>query len=192
MNRAWLFALALPLAGQALPGWWTGLSALPRLDSAFRQESESAVFGKLVRRGRIQAAKGGKLRVAYDSGLLLVADGEELVQYDPDTRTAQRMSLRSSLQDAPLLALLLDPTRLEKSYAAKVEAGGRLRLSPKAPGIPPVVAEGHGRFLTALSWSDGTGAAQRLVLEDPKSPAAFDPKLFRFAAPEGTRFVGGR
>ena len=183
--------LAFPLAAQALPAWWTELPALPRLESAFRQESESAVFGKLVRKGRIQAAKGGRLRVAYDSGLLLVSDGATLVQYDPDTRTAQRLPLRRSLQDAPLLALLLDPARLGKSYSAAMDAGGKLRLTPKEAGLPPVTAEGRGHFLTALSWVDGTGAAQRLVLEDPKSPASLDPKLFHFAAPEGTRFVGG-
>lgn len=191
MRRGLILLLALPLAAQQLPGWWKGLATLPRMESAFRQESDSAVFGKLVRKGRIQVAKGGRLRVTYESGLLLVADGEQLTQYDPDTRTAQRMSLSASLRDAPLLALLLDPARLERSYRPRVE-GGRVRLEPKEAGLPSLVVEGEGRFPAALSWTDGTGAAQRLVLERPSSPAAFDPKLFHFEAPKGTRFVGAR
>ena len=183
---------AVPGLSKPLPPWWTGLRQLPRIECRFRQESESAVFGKLVRQGHLQVARGGRLRITYDSGLLLVADGTRLTQYDPDTRTAQRSSLGASLEDAPLLALLVDPARLDLSYEAQVLGPGRVRLRPRKPGLPALEVEGTGRFPKSLHWTDGTGAAQALVLLDPKVPVALDPSLFRFTLPEGARLVGER
>src|SRR5512145_3326192 len=96
---ACLLAAAGSLGASGLPAWWTALPGLPRLESRFTQESESAVFGKLRREGKLQLAKGGRLRVTYDKGMILVADGTNLIQYDPMARTAQRLSLRTARKD---------------------------------------------------------------------------------------------
>ena len=155
----------------------------------FSQESDSAVFGKLRQEGSLVLARGGRLRVAYESGLLVVADGRQLVQYDPDTRTAQRMDLLEALRDFPLLGLLLEPARIEILYRPEPLPDGAVRLHPKEPGLPEVRVEGRNGLLRALSWTDGTGARQHLVLLDPKAPPRTSPGMFRFDAPKGTRWA---
>ena len=84
--------LVLPL-GAAAPTWWTAFLSTPGLESRFRQESDSLIWGKLSQEGRLALARGGRLRVAYARGLTVTCDGRSLVQYDPDTRTAQRLAL---------------------------------------------------------------------------------------------------
>jgi len=179
---------ALP-AFAALPAWWRALPNQPALAARFSQESDSAVFGKLRQQGSLVLARGGKLRVAYDSGLLVVSDGRQLVQYDPDTRTAQRMDLHEALREFPLLGLLLEPSRIGILYRAEPLPDGAVRLHPLEAGLPEVRVEGRNGLLRALSWTDGTGARQRLELLDPKAPSRISPGTFRFEAPKGTRWA---
>ena len=176
-----------------LPVWWRSFPTLPRLDSAFTQESESAVFGKLVRQGRLQLARGGRLRVDYRKGGLLVADGVTLVQYDPDARTAQRCKLRTAAGDAPLLYVLLNPGALGGYYEAKAGAGPQaVVLEPLRPGLPRVELTGKGSLLQRIQWTDATGARQVIELQDPKVPSAFPPGTFTFQPPVGTRWLSVR
>jgi outer membrane lipoprotein-sorting protein len=186
-----LLAASTPVQSPAqLPAWWRAAARLPRLETRFTQVSQSEVFGKLERRGRLWMASGGRLRVAYDSGLLLVADGRDLITYDPEARTAQRLVLRSAVEEMPLLNLLLDPDALPDRYVLEAAPGGAVRLRPRKPGPPEVLAEGKGRVPTRLRWKDGTGAAQELLLQDPRVPAAALPAaIFRFAEPKGTRWL---
>ena len=179
---------ALP-AFAALPAWWRALPKQPALAGRFTQESDSAVFGKLRQQGSLVLARGGRLRVAYDAGLLVVSDGRQLIQYDPDTRTAQRMDLLEALRDFPLLSLLLEPARIEVLYRAEPLPDGAVSLHPKEPGLPEVRVDGRNGMLRALSWTDGTGARQRLELQDPRIPSRTSAQTFRFTAPAGTRWA---
>jgi outer membrane lipoprotein-sorting protein len=177
----------------AIPGWWTGFRGLARLESGFVQRSDSAVFGKLVRQGQLKLAKGGHLRVEYHKGLLLVADGRNLVQYDPEARTAQRVSLRNAVLDTPLLNILVNPGALDGFYQAKAGPGPAVTLEPRRPTLPRVVLNGSGGLLRRIQWQDATGASQEIELTDPRVPAApFDPALFTFKAPAGTRWLDPR
>ena len=179
-----------PLAAGALPGWWVAFPRAARLESAFVQESESGVFGKLRRNGTLRLAEGGRLRVEYHKGMLLVSDGKSLVQYDPEARTAQRVNLRSATEDAPLLNLLLNPRNLEATFRVQAGPGGEVvYLEPRKPGLPSVVVEGQGSFLKRVRWTDGTGAKQVLELQAPRIPSALSPALFVFKAPVGTRWL---
>jgi len=183
-------ALLAGLAASAavpVPAWWVRLQVRPSLEARFTQEGESAIFGKVTRTGRLVLAPGGRLRVAYDQGLLLISDGKRLVQYDPDTRSAQWLDLGKALGDAPLLTLLLDPSKVGAHF--KVEAAGeRVKLVPRSPGLPALEAEGRGDWPERFSWVDATGARQVLRLEQPKGATA-GPDTFRFIAPKGTRWV---
>jgi len=182
--------LAAPLLA-ALPGWWTAFPKVPVLASRFRQESDSAVFGKMVREGSLLLARGGRLKVVYDSGLTVTSDGRHLVQYDPDTRTAQRVELARAVRDFPLLGILLDPARISGLY--RVEALGReaVKLVPKAPDVPELKAVGQRGLLRSLEWTDPTGARQRLELLDPKTPPLPGPSAFKPQVPVGTRWATG-
>jgi outer membrane lipoprotein-sorting protein len=176
----------------ALPGWWSGFQAMVRLESGFVQQSDSAVFGKLSRKGQLKLARGGRLRVEYHPGILLVADGRTLIQYDPEARTAQRITLRSATADTPLLNILLNPAALAGFYQAKPGPGLSVALEPRRPGLPRVVLTGNGGLLQRIQWQDGTGANQQIELQDPHVPAPFAPATFTFIPPEGTRWLNPR
>jgi outer membrane lipoprotein-sorting protein len=185
------FWAASVLQAQSIPSWWNATLDAPRLESRFVQQSESAVFGSLKRQGTLQLAKGGRIRVAYGTGLLLVADGATLIQYDPAARTAQRFNLRSAASDMPLLNVLLNPRALGASYRIVPAGADRVHLEPLRKGLPAVELEGRGAFLRAVNWTDSTGAKQRLELTDPRTPpAAFPASVFTFQAPVGTRWLG--
>jgi outer membrane lipoprotein-sorting protein len=190
-----LVLVVLGTAAQAeeLPAWWQAFPDMPRLESAFVQESESAVFGKLTRQGRLKLAKGGRLRVEYRKGILLVADGASLIQYDPDARTAQRTRLRTAAADTPLLYNLLNPGALAGYYEAKAGAGESLTLEPRRQDLPRVELTGRGNLLQRIQWTDGTGARQVIQLQDPRiPPAPFPASEFTFQAPPGTRWLNMR
>jgi outer membrane lipoprotein-sorting protein len=180
-------AAALP-AFAALPMWWTAFSKMPAMESRFRQESESQVFGKLSRQGHLALAKGGRLKVSYDGGLTVTCDGRHLVQYDPDTRTAQRMELARAVRDFPLLGILLDPTRLDRLYRVDVFGGETVKLTPREAGLPDLKATGRKGLLHTLEWTDPSGARQRLELLDPKLSGTLPPELFHPQVPAGTRW----
>lgn len=186
---AFMFAAA-SLAAQSLPGWWRPMLDAPRFESRFIQTSESQVFGKLVKKGRIEAAQGGRLRVAYDEGLLLVANGADLIQYDSDTRTAQRMDLGQALLDTPLLNVLVAPERLAKTYKVERVSADTVRLVPLRTDLPAMEIQGSGRFARVLRWTDASGAKQELRLLDPKVPAPFKEDRFKFTLPKGATMVG--
>ncbi len=187
-----LQALTLLAAAQvqaAVPGWWTAFARMTALESRFRQESDSLVFGKLAREGHLALARGGRLRVVYGGGLTVVCDGRYLVQYDPDTRTAQRVELARAVRDFPLLGILLDPARLDRLYRVESLGGEALKLVPKETGLPELKATGRNGLLRTLEWTDPTGARQKLELLDPKVPAALAPGTFRPQVPAGTRWA---
>jgi outer membrane lipoprotein-sorting protein len=177
---------------QPSPAWWTAFLKIPGFQARFVQESDSAVFGTLRRTGTLAGARGGRLRAVYEKGLVLVADGKDLVQYDPDTRTAQRWDLREARIEAPLLALLLDPASASAFFTLQPQEGGRLRLKPKRKDLPEVELEGRGSTPTQLRWTDPSGARQVLRLEGVTVSAALSPATFQFDPPKGTRWVGGR
>lgn len=192
MRSPWRIAclsilFAAPLAA-ALPAWWVAFPKVPVLASRFRQESDSAVFGKMTREGTLLLARGGRLKVTYDSGLTVTCDGRVLVQYDPDTRTAQRVELARAVRDFPLLGILLDPARIGALYRAEAAGGETVKLVPKAPDIPALQATGRKGLLHLLEWTDPTGARQRLELLDARTPPAPGPAAFKPQIPAGTRW----
>ena len=183
-----LLLATLPLQA-ALPGWWTAFSRMASLESRFRQDSDSLVFGKLTRGGQLTLAKGGRLRVAYEGGLTVTCDGRHLVQYDPDTRTAQKVELARAVRDFPLLGILLEPARLERLYRIEPLGEESLKLVPREQGLPELKASGRKGLLHTLEWTDPTGARQKLELLDPKSPVVLAPGRFGLQVPAGTRWA---
>ena len=132
---------------------------------------------------------GGRLRVAYEGGLTVTCDGRHLVQYDPDTRTAQKVELARAVRDFPLLGILLEPARLERLYRVEAFGGEGLRLLPRETGLPELRATGRGGLLHTVEWTDTSGAKQKLELLDAKVPAAQPPSTFRPNLPTGTRWA---
>ena len=193
MLRQALLGIACGAALQAgtLPAWWEAFPKVPSLESPFVQESDSAVFGKLRREGTLKLAQGGRLRVEYHKGLLLVSDGRTLVQYDPEARTAQRLDLRTAAGNAPMLNILLNPRTLADAF--KVSPGPSpeaVTLVARHANVPTVIVEGQGRLLKRIQWTDATGARQVIELKAPKVPATLEPGTFTFKAPPGIHWLG--
>jgi len=183
-------AFIVLVAQQAvLPKWWEDWKRLNVFNSSFVQEGESAAFGKLTKKGSIIAARGGRLRVEYEKGTLLLCDGQTLTQYDPSTRTAQSHQMDSISEEWPLLRLLTDPASLGQVYSVASPDGATVMLSPKKPGLPEVALQGKGAFLHKAEWKDGTGAKQALTFTSPKSPADPGKAPFVFKPPAGTKWI---
>jgi outer membrane lipoprotein-sorting protein len=180
---------ALQAPQQALPAWWGRWTRTPAFESRFEQEGESAAFGRLARTGSILAAKGGRLRVEYDGGPLLLSDGAALTQYDPSTRTAQTLEIESVIDEWPMLRLLVDPQEIGRAFDVRHAGGGRVSLSPRRPGLPEVALEGAGGFPDRIEWRDATGARQTLTLKGPRAIPAPKAARFAFDPPRGTRWV---
>ncbi len=186
--RPFLLWVAAVPAFAAVPGWWVAFTRMPAMESRFRQESDSAVFGKLARQGRLTLARGGHLKVTYEGGLAITCDGRQLVQYDPDTRTAQRVEVNRAVRDFPLLGILLDPARLDRLYRIDVFGGETVKLTPREAGLPDLKATGRRGLLHTLEWTDPTGARQKLELLDPKAHVQLPPDTFQPRVPAGTRW----
>lgn len=175
-------------ASSPLPAWYAALTTLPGLEARFEQSSESAVFRAIRKSGRIRLQRGGKLRVTYEPGLELIADGRTLVQHDAKARSAQRLDLTLAMKDAPMLAILVDPSAVERHYTVNAD-GSSVVLKPRVKGQSEVRLEGQGTHLQVISWVDATGARQRFRLIEPKVVGTFPPATFRFLPPQGTRWV---
>jgi outer membrane lipoprotein-sorting protein len=186
-----LLAAQTVLFSQApsMPQWWEHWKNAPYFSSPFTQEGDSAAFGKLVKKGSIITAKGGKLRVEYEKGIILLCDGSQLTQYDPSTRTAQTYDLETISQEWPLVRLLTGPSALSQVFSVSAQDGGAIKLTPKKSGLPEVLLEGKGAFLHRATWTDGTGAKQVLTLTGPKSSPAPGKVAFTFNAPAGTKWI---
>jgi outer membrane lipoprotein-sorting protein len=179
----------------AMPPWWSQWTQGASFKSTFTQEGESAAFGKLTKNGTILTARGGRLRVEYEKGILLVSNGHQLMQYDPSTRTAQKFDLENVSEEWPLLRLLVDPAAINQVFHLISQGDGKILLSPKKIGgnkqssLPEVLLDGKGKFLQRIEWKDGTGAKQVLVFTDPKNQRDPGDSSFIFKVPVGTRWI---
>jgi len=180
-------AIAAP--NQTMPSWWNTWKQNVSFSSPFVQESESAAFGKLTKEGRILLARGGRLRVEYEKGLLLLSDGRQIVQYDPSTRTAQKYELENISEEWPLLRLLTDPNALGRVFHIDLQSDGKIKLTPKKAELPELLLEGRGAFLYSVAWKDGTGAKQVMTLTAPKTPPDPGSKPFTFKLPPKAKWI---
>ena len=173
----------------SLPSWWNQWRQSSFFSSPFIQEGESAAFGKLIRKGSILTARGGRLRVEYEKGILLLCNGKQLIQYDQSTRTAQMHDLNSISAEWPLLRILTDPGALAQVFNVNALDSGAIKLSHKKNELPEILLEGKGSFLHKVSWVDGTGARQTLTLTAPRIPKDPGNSPFTFLPPSDTKWI---
>lgn len=170
------------------PPWVASLARVSSLEARFVQRSQSEVFGDMSRTGRIQVARGGRLRVQYDKGLLLICDGRTLVQYDPGARTAHRVPLEAATRDFPLLSLLTDPLSLARHFTLKEEGPGRTTLVPRTKGGIRLEVQHRDALPVAFTWLDATQARQVLTLEGLRQSVSLPAAQFTFTPPKGVRW----
>ena len=166
--------------------------------SATFQQVQKDEQGKVlaVSSGRLWLSRPGKFKWSYEKPYqpLMVCDGKDLWQYDPDLAQAMVRPAAGTLQGTPA-QLLTDRAALEQHFTiepAGSEAGAqRVRLLPKSA---------DGDFKSIELWLKD-GAPSRMRFHDPlggvsevefgevKTNVKLDAGLFSFQPPKGTEVI---
>jgi outer membrane lipoprotein carrier protein len=127
---------------------------------------------------------------------LIVADGDNLWVFDPDLEQVTVRNQSAEENSSPL-AVLIDPTELERQF--QVKEGGRgqgldwLELTPKKPEEAPFERArlGFGAAgLVRMDLYDGLGQRTVLGFSAWKRNPAFAADTFSFTVPKGVDLVG--
>lgn len=149
--------------------------------------------------GRLWLARPGKFRWSYEKpyAQLIVCDGKQLWQYDPDLGQAMVRPAGASLQGTPV-QLLTDRESLERFF--RIEGAGsedgmqRVRLLPKA-------ADSDFRMIELwlkdgvpqqMRFHDPLGGVSEVSFGDVRTNLPADPKQFRFEPPKGTEVISAQ
>jgi outer membrane lipoprotein carrier protein len=204
-RRRWLASALLAPVALAAPPLVQG-STEPLLGFARRVQRLTGRFSQVTEttQGRVGAPQIGtfamqrpgrfRWEVQQPAPLLLVSDGQELVQYDEDLQQAIVRPLGQALAESPA-ALLFGTADLERIYRLealpaqgdtlwfsaepRTEGGGfrRMEIGLQA-GLP-----------VALILLDGFGQTTRIRFDELRQPASLPAGLFRFEPPAGVQVL---
>ena len=144
--------------------------------------------GKTVT-GTLYLSRPDKLRLAYDrpSRVLIVANGPQLVYYDPQLNQLSYLRVGST----PLGFLLADRVRLGGNVTVTdlERAGGELRATlarTDDPGAGRITLQFSESPLELRGWTvtDPQGLTTYVILEDLERDVALRDDLFRFMDPK--------
>lgn len=149
--------------------------------------------------GRLWLARPGKFRWSYEKPYiqLIVCDGKELWQYDPDLGQAMVRPAGASLQGTPV-QLLTDRESLDRYFhiegAGSEDGMQRVRLLPKAADsdfrmIELWLKDGVPR---RMSFHDPLGGVSEVSFGDVRTNLKADAKQFRFEPPKGTEVISAQ
>lgn len=200
--RTLFFMLGLLLSGAAAAGPET--DALQRFVdkvdtlSATFQQAQKDEHGKVLAAssGRVWLSRPGKFRWSYDKPYqqLMVCDGKDLWQYDPDLAQAMVRPAAGTLQGTPA-QLLTDRAALDQHFTiepAGAEGGAqRVRLVPKAAdsdfkSIELWLKDGAP---SRMRFFDPLGGVSEVEFGDVRTNLKLEAKLFRFDPPKGTEVI---
>ena len=152
-----------------------------------------------VSSGRLWLSRPGRFRWSYEKpyAQLMVCDGKQLWQYDPDLKQALVRPAGASLQGTPA-QLLTDRTALAQHFTvegAGIEQGAQhLRLLPKAADsdFKSVELWLEDGVPVRMRFLDPLGGASEVTFADIKTNASLDGGLFTFAPPKGTEVISAQ
>ena len=146
--------------------------------------------------GKLWLSRPGKFRWSYEKPYqqLMVCDGKELWQFDPDLNQAMVRPAGASLQGTPA-QLLTDRAALDSHF--RIEGAGtedgaqRVRLLPKAPdsdfkSIELWLKDGAPQ---RMRFHDPLGGVSEVAFGDIRTNTKLDAALFRFDPPKGTEVI---
>ena len=169
--------------------------------SATFEQVQKDEHGKVlqVSTGKLWLQRPAKFHWRYEKPYeqLVVCDGKQLWQYDPDLKQAMVRAAGGTLEGTPA-QLLTDRASLDKHF--KVEPAGteegaqKLRLLPKA-------ADGDFKSVelwlkdgapSRMRFHDPLGGVSEVTFGDVRTNAPLDAKLFRFDPPKGTEVISAQ
>jgi outer membrane lipoprotein carrier protein len=167
------------------------------LSASFEQVQEDE-GGRVLQSssGRLWLSRPGRFRWSYEKPYeqLMVCDGRQLWQYDPDLRQALVRPAGDTLQGTPA-QLLTDRAALAQHFTvegAGTDAGAqRLRLLPKAADsdFKSIELWLKGGVPVRMRFHDPLGGTSEVRFDDIRTNAHLDAGLFSFAPPRGTEVI---
>ena len=146
--------------------------------------------------GKLWLSRPGRFRWSYEKpyAQLMVCDGKQLWQYDPDLKQAMVRPAGATLQGTPA-QLLTDRDALAQHF--KVEGAGseggaqKLRLLPKAPDadFKSVELWLKGGIPVRMTFHDPLGGVSEVSFGDIRTNVHIDAAQFTFAPPKGTEVI---
>jgi outer membrane lipoprotein carrier protein len=202
MSRLLLAAAGVLAAANAFAGAETDalqrfVGTVDTLSATFTQvqkDENGAVVSTST--GKLWLSRPGKFRWSYEKPYeqLMVCDGKELWQYDPDLAQAMVRPAGATLQGTPA-QLLTDRAALDAHF--RIEPAGtengaqRVRLLPFAANsdfksVELLLKDG---VPVQMRFHDPLGGINEVAFTDVRTNKPVDPKLFRFDPPKGTEVI---
>jgi len=191
------FASSATLAGPETDALQRFVEKVDTLSATFQQvqkDENGAVLS--ASSGKLWLSRPGKFRWSYEKPYqqLIVCDGKDLWQHDPDLGQAMVRPAGATLQGTPA-QLLTDKAALDRHF--KVEGAGtekgvqRLRLLPKSAdsdfkAVELWLKDGAPQ---RMSFHDPLGGVSEVDFNDVRTNQKLDAALFRFDPPKGTEVI---
>lgn len=192
-----LFAAPLATASPETDALQKFLDNVQTLSATFEQVQKDE-NGRVLQAssGRLWLSRPGRFRWSYEKpySQLMVCDGKQLWQYDPDLKQAMVRPAGDTLQGTPA-QLLTDRTALAQHFTvegAGSEGGSRrLRLLPKATdgdfkSIELWLKDG---VPVRMRFHDPLGGSSEITFADISTNTLLDGALFGFTPPKGTEVI---
>jgi outer membrane lipoprotein carrier protein len=149
--------------------------------------------------GRVWLSRPGRFRWSYEQPYqqLMVCDGKQLWQYDPDLKQALVRPAGATLQGTPA-QLLTDRAALAQHFTvegAGTEGGAqRLRLLPKAADsdFKSVELWLAGGVPVRMRFHDPLGGVSEVTFSGIGTNTHLDAGLFSFTPPKGTEVISAQ
>jgi len=163
--------------------------------ATFAQTSTYPTFGNVKKAtGKVFLKKPVLLRWQYDDGRLIVLDGKELWNWNPEDKEAQVKRGFGEDQVPPEFAFLFGKGKLLDRFAAQsvprpdgLPEGSAIELVPRKPSADVqkilFVVDKTGQVLASV-LTNGQGDVNQLVFSEVKMNSGLPDSLFRFEPPK--------
>jgi len=177
--------------------------AVRDLRARFVQRTESVALGNtpaaaMESRGEVVFAKPGRMRWSYESPepSLVVSDGQTVWIHDPVAKEVQELPLGPEFLSGAAIQFLLGDGRLADEFEVAADGCGqpevRLLLTPRRDSSYERLelrADARTGEIRSTLVVDVLGNRTEVELSDVRTNTGPPARLFRFAAPEGTRVL---
>lgn len=204
MRSALLFAAlawsAAACAGPETDALQAFVDKVQSLTATFEQTQKDENGHVLsVSSGRLWLSRPGKFKWSYEKPYqqLIVCDGKQLWQHDPDLKQAMVRPAGATLQGTPA-QLLTDRAALEQHFtiepAGSEDGAQRVRLVPRAADsdFKSIELWLKGGAPSRMRFHDPLGGVSEVAFGEVRTNVKVDEGQFRFDPPKGTEVISAQ